>query len=101
MTSYCRDHDPILAAGFIACQTCGRRAYPLDAAWLGALVLATYPPPLGCPHVRGGTWLVDPSRLTPDTRWCGEITASTGEPCRQRRQPDGSPCRFHTRREVR
>lgn len=95
MTSYCRDHDPILAAGFIACQTCGRRAYPADADWFGPFVVATFR--AACPHVGDTTWIVDPDAHEPDDR-CGALTVSTGEPCRNRAGPDGGPCHLHRRR---
>jgi hypothetical protein len=97
--NYCPEHDPLLLAGHVVCGTCGRRGWPTDADWVdGRQLIATYPP--GCDHQTGGTWLVDPGQLAPDTRWCGVPASSTGEPCRNRRQPDGSPCRLHNRRQV-
>jgi hypothetical protein len=97
---YCPGHDPLLRAGAIICPRCGRRGWPTAAAWCGDLVLATYTP--GCDHVAAGTWLVDPNQLTTDTRWCGELTATTGAPCRNRARPDlAGRCHQHSRRDVR
>jgi hypothetical protein len=94
----CPDHDPLRVAGFVACSTCGRRSWPVDACWTDERVLATFES--GCGHVRAQTWLIDPAAHQPDRRWCGELTATTGEPCRRRAGPDGGPCSAHARREA-
>lgn len=71
----CSRRDPMLAAGFRYCGTCGAAAYPRDAAWIGDdLVLASFaalcehdPEPIAC--------LVAPSALDasplPRCRVCG------------------------------
>lgn len=97
MAHYCADHDPLLLAGHLVCHRCGRAAYPTDAEWFGPrLVIATYPAP--CAHHRAGeTWLIDLDAPAQVRRWCGARTR-TGNPCRQRARPDGSPCYAHRAR---
>ena len=75
MTGYCPAHDPILAAGFLLCPSCGRRSYPADAEWVGTdLVIASWQ--RGCSHIRLHVMLVRPSLLEP----CDEPEPERG-PC--------------------
>lgn len=89
--TYCSDHDPLLAAGRVHCNRCGRAAYPTDAEWFGELIMATFPAP--CEHARPYAWLIDPDAFAPSP-WCGRITRF-GDPCRRRAPVPGRPCHVH------
>lgn len=90
---YC--DDPLVLAGIITCQQCGRVAYPTDAAWIDSRrVLASFPPV--CAHTAGGMWLGDPAELASSREWwCHARTRTTGDPCRNRARPGGLPCHAH------
>jgi hypothetical protein len=85
--------DPLLSAGFVRCATCGRAAYPADAAWAGDLLLAAYP--AACEHTQPQAWLIDPGQLTANPDWCGAQTARTGSPCRNRPRAGSPFCSQH------
>jgi hypothetical protein len=101
MMAYCPDHDPILAAGYLRCHTCGRAAWPADAEWLGdGTILATYPP--ACEHLGDAiTFVVDPAALDLSPDWCNAIAATTGSLCRNRSAPGARFCHQHGRKRVR
>jgi hypothetical protein len=85
--------DPLLSAGFVRCGVCGRAAYPIDAAWAGDLLLASYPAP--CEHTQPQAWLIDPGQLTANPDWCNGQTVTTGSPCRNRPRADSPFCWQH------
>jgi hypothetical protein len=102
---YCRDHDPILHAGYVTCGTCGAESWPTDAEWVtGELVLAAFAPEHepGCPwrgHPR--TVLLDlgqDDRKVPSVerpRRCRGIAVTTGQQCRHYARPGSGYCRSH------
>ncbi|RKS10041.1 hypothetical protein DFP74_5788 [Nocardiopsis sp. Huas11] len=89
----CPDHDPLIRAGHVQCHRCGRVAYPTDAAWVGALIVASFP--ATCEHTDPMSWVVDPddSEEEPLPEFCGALTRS-GDPCRIRTHGHGQ-CRHH------
>jgi hypothetical protein len=96
------DCDPILNAGFIRCQDCGRIAYPVDAISLdGGLILVTYA--MACGHVPSGTMVVDTSTIPvmavdPDNWFSGRrCSGSTkrGRPCRAYARAGSLFCAAH------
>jgi hypothetical protein len=111
---YCPDHDPILAAGCIACGTCGAKAFPVSAEWLGEdLILAAFDR-TECGHKRDPyTIIIIPSRIgeefaSPPARTrsevaemcgttCAAITSTTGMRCRNLPK-DGGLCGVHNAR---
>lgn len=58
-----RNSDPLLKAGHVTCPTCGQIAYPTDAMWIGASIMASFPAP--CEHSPELTWLIDPTPAKP------------------------------------
>jgi hypothetical protein len=88
---HCPQHDPLLQAGHVQCHRCGRVAYPADAAWVGGLIIASFPAP--CEHTVPMTWVVDPDHLEEEApEFCGATTKS-GDPCRIR--TGGHRCHHH------
>lgn len=85
MSHYCGRHDPLVAAGRLACRICGALAYPIDAEWLGDdLVLATFP--ARCEHgPDAAAYIITPSELAepsaPFCRVCGEPAGTEAELC--------------------
>ncbi len=101
MSGHCPDCDPILAAGFLLCPSCGRRSYPADAEWADTdLVIASWQP--GCWHVKPHVMLVRPSLLEPgdepEPEPCRAAIRSgprRGQPCRRLSAPGSGYCRQH------
>jgi hypothetical protein len=102
---YCADHDPILAAGSVACGECGAESWPADAEWVtGTLVLAALVPEHepGCSW-RGfpGTVLIDVDQFgeripaVPRPRRCRGVAVTTGQPCRNHARPGSGYCLRH------
>jgi hypothetical protein len=105
--SYCPDHDPLLRAGFVTCDSCGRVAFPTDAAWLdadGPLVIAAFP--RLCQHYPRSEVRVidveklpvvdfDAARYDPGRRCAGRTRA--GARCRAHARPGSDFCAQHDR----
>ncbi len=96
--------DPLLYAGIIVCNTCGRRGYPVEAGWIAEdLLVATFDRP--CWHERQPqvTKLVTPSKLElakPAPGQCQGIIASgarQGQRCTRLARPGAEYCASHQR----
>ena len=98
----CREHDPILWAGFVRCG-CGGTSYPVTAEWITDwLILAAYDDVHERPcrqHV--GMVLVDvdaEAQAIPRVqrpRLCRAMAATTGQPCRAVARPGSGFCYSH------
>jgi hypothetical protein len=107
VSSCCPDHDPLLRATSLACNSCGRKSYPVTADWLtGTLILATFDQDheRGCTNRNGcGTVLIDTTAegetfQTPQRpRLCRAIATATGQPCRAVAQAGSGYCYNHNR----
>ena len=101
--------DPLLAAGFTRCPTCGRRSYAADAVWLdSAHILATYT--AGCWHSHPATLVVQPGLMTVDDRdpemdephrCAGTVRQGRrrGLPCLRKARPGSDYCACHAATE--
>lgn len=100
------EYDPIVQAGVVRCQRCGRVAFPTDAERLdAALIIATYPAP--CHHGRPRTLVIDLDDL-PAAPVAPELSAyvrgrrcagrnRSGRPCRAYADPGSDFCQAHVR----
>ena len=107
--NYSAEHDPILWAGAVNCLTCGRAAFPIDAAWAGdGVIIAAFARP--CGHVPDEMQLIDlrAAGVRPDGRPAvldhlaqyvtGRHCAGRnrkGQPCRAYAGPGSDYCHSH------